>query len=80
MRVWVYLCVVSSHINIIGRYVMRMLVYLCAGVFSYLNLARYVMRVWVYLCVGVFLYQYHRSVCDENVGLPACWCVLISKS
>ena len=38
------------------------------------------MRVWVYLCVGVFLYQYHMSVCDKNVGLPACWCVLISKS
>ena len=26
---------VSSHINIIGRYVKRVLVYLCAGVFSY---------------------------------------------
>ena len=51
MRVWVYLCVVSSHINIIGRYVMR---------------------VWVYLCIGVFLYQYHRLICDESVGLPVC--------
>ena len=35
MRVWVYLCVVSSHINIIGRYVMRVWVHLCVGVFSY---------------------------------------------
>ena len=35
MRVLVYLCVVSSHINIIGRYVMRVWVLLCAGVFSY---------------------------------------------
>ena len=26
---------VSSHINIIGRYVMRVFVYLCADVFSY---------------------------------------------
>ena len=26
---------VSSHINIIGRYVTRVLIYLCAGVFSY---------------------------------------------
>ena len=50
---------VSSHINIIGRYVMRVLVNLCAGVFSY---------------------QYHRSVCDESVGLPVCWCLLISIS
>ena len=31
----VYLCVVSSHIDIIGRYVMRVWVYLRAGVFSY---------------------------------------------
>ena len=49
----------SSHINIIGRYVMR---------------------VWVYLCAGVFSYHFHRSVCDERVGLPVCWCLLISIS
>ena len=57
MRVFVYLCVVPSHINIIGRYVMR---------------------VWVYLRAGVFSYQYHRLICDESVGLPVCWCLLIS--
>ena len=70
----------SSHINIIGRYVMRVWVYLCV-VSSHINIiGRYVMRVLVYLCAGVFSYQYHRSVCDESVGLPVCWCVLISKS
>ena len=31
------------------------------------------MRVLVYLCAGVFSYQYHRSVCDESVGLPVCY-------
>ena len=41
---------------------------------------RYVMRVLVYLCAGVFSYQYHRSVCDESVVLPVCWCLLISIS
>ena len=55
MRVLVYLCVVSSHINIIGRYVMSVGLPVCC----------------------VFLYQCHRSVCDESVGLPVCWCVLI---
>ena len=70
----------SSHINIIGRYVMRVWVNLCV-VSSHINIiGRYVMRVWVYLCAGVFSYLNHRSVCDETVGLPACWCVFISKS
>ena len=61
---------VSSHINIISRFVFRGLVYLCAGVLSYNNIGRYVMRVLVYLFAGVISYQYHRSVCDERVGLP----------
>ena len=71
---------VSSHINIIGRYVTRVLVYLCAGVFSYNFIGRYVMTVLVYLCTVVFSYQYHRSVCNESAGLPVCWCLLISIS
>ena len=71
---------VSSHINIIGRYVIRVLVYLCV-VSSHINIiGRHVMRVLVYLCAGVFSYQYHRSVCDESIGLPVCWCLLISIS
>ena len=49
---------------------MRVFVYLCAGVFSYNIIGLYVMRVFVYLCAGVFSYQYHRSVCNESVGLP----------
>ena len=80
MRVLVYLCVVSSHINIIGRYVMRVLVYLRAGVFSY-QYHRSVCDESVGLPVCcVFSYQYHRSVCYESVGLPVCWCLLISIS
>ena len=71
---------VSSHINIIVRYVMRGFVHLCAGVFSYNIIGRYVIRGLVYLCAGVFSYQYHRSVCDESTGLPVCWCVQISIS
>ena len=38
------------------------------------------MRVLVYLRAGVFSYQFHRSVCDKSVGLPVCWCILISIS
>ena len=38
------------------------------------------MRMLVYLRAAVFSYQYHRSVCDESVGLPVCSCVLISIS
>ena len=38
------------------------------------------MRVLIYLCAGVFSYQYHSSVCGESVGLPVCWCRLISIS
>ena len=36
------------------------------------------MRVLVYLRAGVFSYQYHRSVCDESVGLSVC-CVFSIK-
>ena len=71
---------VSSHINNIGRHVIRVLVYLCV-VSSHINIiGRHVMTVLVYLCAGVFSYQYHRSVCDKSVGLPVCWCLLISIS
>ena len=77
---WFTCVLVSSHINTIGRYVMRVLVYLCV-VSSHINIIGwYVMRVLVYLCAGVFSYQYHRSVCDESVGLPVCRCNLISIS
>ena len=40
---------------------------------SHINIiCLFVMRVLVYLRAGVFSYQYHRSVCDESVGLPVC--------
>ena len=68
-----------SYINIIGRYMMRMLVYLCV-VSSHINIiGRYVMSVGLPVCC-VFSYQCHRSVCDDSVCLPACWCVLKFKS